>query len=83
MDVPLLCLGVKYQNLWEIKTNKVFQKDNNIEFFLHAKVLHDVIRQSNRVIDATVHRYTSFINFQVSVDNTTLELKKYPTKQAH
>ena len=83
MDVPVLCLGVKYQNLWEIKTNKVFQKDNNIEFFLHAKVLHDVIRQSNRVIAATVHRYTSFINFQVSVHNTTLEPNKEPTKQAH
>ena len=45
MDVPLPCLGAKYQNLWEDKKNKILQKDNNIEFFLHTKELHNVIRR--------------------------------------
>ena len=44
MDVPLPFLGAKYQNLWEDKKNKIFQKDNNIEFFLHAEALCNVLR---------------------------------------
>ena len=47
MDVPLPCLHTKYQNLWEDKKNKMHQMDNNIKFFLHAKVLHNVIRISH------------------------------------
>ena len=40
MDVPLACLGERYQNLWEDKANNDHQKYNNIYFFMHAKALH-------------------------------------------
>ena len=63
MDVPLLCLGVKYQNLWERKKNKARQKDNHVEFVLYTEVLHDVIRETHIIQHAIVHRYASFINF--------------------
>ena len=43
MDVPLSCLGARYQNLWEDKADSDHQKDNNIAFFMHAKVLREVV----------------------------------------
>ena len=39
LDVRVIFHGVKYQNLWEDKEDKIQQKDNNIELFLHAKAL--------------------------------------------
>ena len=49
MDVPIVCLSAKYQNLWEDKENRIRKKDNNIEFFMHAKSLRNVIKQAHRV----------------------------------
>ena len=83
MDVPLPCLGAKYQNLWEDKKNKILQVDSNIKFFLHAEGLRDVIRRSHRFRTATVHRYMAFTNFHEGAHNTILEPKNDPTKQAH
>ena len=42
LDVPVFCHDVKYQNLWEDKEDKIQQKDNNIEFFLHTEALRVV-----------------------------------------
>ena len=83
MDVPLLFLGAKYQNLWERKKNKVHQMDNNVEFFLHIEALCDVIRRTHRIWRAIVHRYAAFIIFQAGAHNIVLEPKNDPTKQAH
>ena len=57
--------------------------DNNIDFFLHGEALRDVIRQSHRVMVATMHKHVTFINFQAGVHNTIMELKLDSAKQAH
>ena len=44
MNVSVLFLGAKYQNLWENKNENFRQSNNNINFFLHADMMHDVIR---------------------------------------
>ena len=79
----MLYQGAKYQNLWEKMKDAIWQKDNNIEFFLHGKALCDVIKQKHRIREATVWRYATFINFQVGFHNIILEPKEDPTKQAH
>ena len=43
MDVPISCLGEKYQNLWVDKTENKHQQDNNVVFFLHAEALWQVV----------------------------------------
>ena len=83
MEVPLLFLGAKYQNLWEDKVETSQQKDNKIVFFLHVEVLHDVVHRSHRIHAATVHRYIEFINFQAKAHNIILLPTKNPIKQVH
>ena len=56
MDVPLPCHGARYQNLWDDIKDLTRWKDNNIEFFFHAKALSDVVHWSHRICTTTIHR---------------------------
>ena len=83
MDVPLPCLGARFQNLWEEKKDKDWQKDKNIELFFHAETLRNVVRRSHRIHIVMVHRYMNFVIFQDGAHNMILEPKKDLVKQAH
>ena len=83
MDVPVICLGAKYQNLWENKEDKICHINNNVEFFLHGEAMRDVIWWSHRIRAVTIQRYAAFINFQASVHNIIMDPSKDPTKQVH
>ena len=83
MDVPVLCLGAKCQNLWEDKVDSNRKKDNNNVFFLHIEALRDVIHRSHRIHVATVHRYATFIKFQAEAHNIILEPTRDLIKQVH
>ena len=83
LDVPVLFLHAKYQNLWDDKDDRIQQKDNNNEFFLHNEVLCDVIKKKHRVREVTVQKYSLIIKFQDSVHSIILEPWWDPDKQAH
>ena len=78
MDVPIYFLGERYQNLWEDREDNNHQQDNNIVFFMHAKVLRQVVRQTHRICAITVHRYTTFIKFEADVHNINILPTKDP-----
>ena len=63
LDVPVFFHVTKYQNLWKDKEDKIRQKDNNIEFFLHAEALQEVIKHQHRLRAATVQNYSLYISF--------------------
>ena len=83
MDVPLSCLGKRYQNLWDQKKHTDRQKDNNIEFFFQTEAPCDVVFWYHQICVATVHKYMNIINFQAGAHNMILEPKKDPARQAH
>ena len=49
VDVPILCRGARYQNLWLKKDLMQRLKDNNVEFFLQAEALQYHVRSRSKL----------------------------------
>ena len=50
---------------------------------MHAEGLREVVQQSHRIRATTVHRYATFIKFQVDAHAITLLPTKEPLQQVH
>ena len=55
VDLLVNCRGARYQNIWFEKYLKDWQKQNNIELFMHEEAIrHQVLKDMYKLTDAII-----------------------------